>query len=60
MQGKERTSRESKSVFLERYQIKCPFYGILQGPVECESLEGTAMLCIYNACPCGVGCAVKV
>lgn len=31
MKGKERTSRESKSVVLERYQIKYPFCGIFQG-----------------------------
>lgn len=43
-----RSSRESQSVFLESFQIKSPYWGIFQGPVECErtgSLEGTAMLC---------------
>lgn len=64
LEGKERTSRESKSVFLERYQIKYPFCSIFQGPVECErtgSLEGTAMLCTqclltwYGLCREGLG-----
>ena len=48
LEGKEKTSRESKSVFLESHQIKYPCCGISQEPVECKrvgSLEGTTMLC---------------
>ena len=51
LERKEKTHRESKPVFLESHQIKYPFCGISQGPIERKrvgSLEGTTMLCTQS------------